>query len=245
MSVAEETNPVRRFISALCGNDADALLDWMECVLHRPTVKPDVCVVLNGPPGCGKSLCAKLMVNMASLMGFEAMRTESSPLLLMRNALSRNVIATARLVVLDAQTDILRGVAQLSACISEQTMHVRALFQPPRVVYSRHAFVICTNDTIRSNSPLRSARRFLIIQCGNQNVGDFAEALAQPRVIHAFARGLLKARRMWARLRQMVRLRGIVLYWLYLTSTLMAPGGRAFLRDVAEFEDWYHGVWGP
>lgn len=40
----------------------------------------------------------------------------------------------------------------------------------------------------------------------------------------------------WARVRHVVRMRAIVIYWLFLTETLMAPGGAAQKRDRCAFE---------
>ena len=122
------------------------------------------------------------------------------------------------------------------------SLHLREIYQPAAIIELRANFVV----DIGPRAPTvgeADRRRFTFLHCSGARVGDGAYFEALHAAIHdagavSAVRGFLRIRamRLWARAREKLRARTVVLYWLGLTEHLMAPGGPAEARDREAYE---------
>lgn len=237
-------NQVYTYIRTLCGGDesaTDRLLDWIT-MLHDG-VRPEQCLVLVGPARCGKSNFVRVFLR-ALLDELQAghIYETTNPLHDYRRP-GNGVIEQARLVHI-IPSNFQCVLPTLRMLISHSTIRVRSIYDDERIVQSRHAFTVETNALPPLSVP--DSRRFLCIQCPPPPQDGWGGAnqwlVDNGRDLGRTIRRYLGNRVLWARVRRKLRLRAIVVYWLYLTEARMERGGVAFERDHAEFDQWAVGV---
>lgn len=212
---------VESFLRDLVGGDDLALLEltaWAKQLLTDPQTRPARAVVLCGPPDCGKSLFALLVVCAlgrdrcwpnAFLDRLSARRELPALVVASEPAASRWSALWARLQR-DAFVEAADG--------AHWRTHVLAMPETFERGGSHVAVFRCA--AAREPAALRSAAR-----------GDRGRVR---RALLACATGL-RAEMLWARLRAYWRARWIAVFWHAQLASQMAAGGRLAARDLATF----------
>ena len=235
-------HPVYTYILTLCGGDENQtarVLDWITTVHNG--IKPNQCLVLCGPHGCGKGIFVQMFMRaMLDLHQGAIYETTVLPRVI------NDEMELASLVHFK-EPDLYRLLPKLKVLISASVIKWRSpeFDYAQRIIPNNRAYIITTNT--RPNPSVVMDRRILYIECRPMDAMTDAVS-GMMRDGHSgkgpMIRSYLKNRARWGRVRHKLRLRAIVLYWLDLTKTLMQPGGVAFERDLFEFEKWVEGAVG-
>lgn len=226
----------------LCGGDAAQharLLDWLAHAVLRPEERAETALCVSGPPRCGKQQLWDLLVR---LLGqdrcFETVAPQRD-VWGRHNRLMRDA-ACVRVFEID-QRAFRRLLPALRTVMTSLHLRVHEPHQPPTTIEMRASFVVMTNAALEVDA--NDVRCFTFLQCSSARVGDLAyfQALnaairdaSSVSAVHAFLRR--RGLGPWARVREKLRARAVVLYWLGLTEHLMAPGGPAEARDREAYE---------
>ena len=234
----------------LCGPDAapqyDSLLDWLARVVQeQPDERTETALCVSGPPGCGKQALWDLLVRLVGRDRCVETMQPQHDVWGRHNGGMRDA-ACVRIDEVD-QRAFERLLPDLRTVMTGRQLVVREPHQPPVAVEMRASFVVTTNAALEVGA--NDIRRFTFLQCSDERVGDLAyfealHAAISDDAVVGHVRAFLRHRsdRPWARVRERLRTRAVVLYWLGLTEHLMGPGGSAETRDRDAYErDAQHG----
>jgi len=233
---------ILEFLRMLCGDDATQhgrLLDWLTRVVQQPGERAETALFVSGPPRCGKGQLWDLLVR---LMGHERCFETVAP---QRDVWGRHNgrMRDAALVCIKwvDQRAFMRLLPCLRTVMTSRQLRIHELHQPPVAIDMRASFVVMTNTPLEVG--VDDTRRLAFLQCSGARVDDLAyfetlcAAIRNTGAIgHVLAFLRRRAMRPWARARERLRTRAVVLYWLGLTEHLMAPGRSAEARDRVDYE---------
>ena len=176
---------ILEFVRTLCnGNETDLalLLQWLAGMVHRPESKPDQAIVLVGPPGCGKTIFARLA---RLLLGDVKMITTSAP---HRDVWGNfnQAMRDALLVHVEDWSPRPGDAEKMATCMTDPYIVIKAQSVHALTVPSYHRWLFTSNAPI---TPEHSRQ----IVCSGEHVGDQAyfdqldAVLAQPNAISSFA----------------------------------------------------------
>ena len=156
-------------IRTLCLTDANAdnVLDWMAHMLQYPNVKPQKCIILVGPQGCGKTLFATLLT---LLLGQDNVYQTNTLRMRFNHEMEGKM-----LVPLD-ECDLSNELPNIKSLVSDQSIIINRPFQNFHSSPSHHRVLITANH---SNA---FQRRFTVIPCGSVsfNPQEFHTAMNDP-----------------------------------------------------------------
>ena len=219
---------VLRFIRILCNGSGDVVIDWLKDMIRFPWRKYSKLIFLVGEPGCGKSVLGHLLYK---ILGSKYARLSNE-----RRMYTPLMVPAC---LLHFGEDGLWTNSQIShavkSLISDESVTVHLKGIGSFEMNSFHRVLITANRP--DSAGLFYDRRTLPIQCGSELVGghkyfqELNTTINDDSFLSSFW-DYLKGPS-WARVRQKLRARSIVLYWLDLTKQLMERGATAFARDHA------------
>ena len=145
----------------------DYLLKWMAHGVQKPHEKPEVCVVVLGPQGTGKSTFAQGYANLFDPYMFTADKTDHYT-----GEFNRH-LATAIMVVAEEATCSKNKEAHdtLKRMITGGTITDRGMYENAHEIDSYHRFIVCSNETWVVQAA-KEERRFFVLGISSDHYED-------------------------------------------------------------------------
>lgn len=132
---------------------------WISNFVHNPFLKQQQALVIEGPPGSGKSVFCELLMKVTRFEHPKVHHTYVDNLSFMGCFGGVNEFVDKNLAIFDEPS--LKIGERLKSFIALQTFERNRKLQDPDTVTIQTNFIITTNDASRMNS--EGSRRFIIV----------------------------------------------------------------------------------